>query len=225
MNGRGDRRALDHASPLAPVQIHATREGRWLRPAALALILPLALAACAKPSSQTYEARDVGRTIETSEASVVSSRVVKITGETNAIGPAAGGIGAAATTGAFVNGRNAGLLAVLAGLVGAGAGYAAQKQLNDREGIEYILRMDDGRTVTLVQNREGEEEPIADGAPVLVQLSGGYTRIIPDPTTDAGAGALPKPGDEDWIDPDQTGAAAPGEELPAPAGGPAAQQQ
>lgn len=172
-----------------------------MRTATYVVLIPLVLGACAYPSSGTYDAVDVGRTIETTEASVVSSRLVQITGETNAIGPAAGGVAAAATTGAFVKGRNSSLLALLAGLVGAGAGYVAQKELNDREGIEYVLKMDDGRTVTLVQNREGDEEPIADGAPVLVQLNGRYTRVIPNPTTGKAPG-------ENWVDPDRRGAAA-----------------
>ncbi len=167
-----------------------------MRTATCVVLMPLVLGACAYPSSDTYDAVDVGRTIETTEASVVSSRVVKITGETNAIGPAAGGVAAAATTGAFVKGRNTNLLALLAGLVGAGAGYVAQKELNDREGIEYVLKMDDGRTVTLVQNREGDEEPLADGAPVLVQLNGRYTRVIPNPTVGNAPG-------ENWVDPDK----------------------
>lgn len=172
-----------------------------MRTATCVVLIPLVVGACANPSSGTYDAVDVGRTIETTEASVVSSRVVQITGETNAIGPAAGGVAAAATTGAFVKGRNTNLLALLAGLVGAGAGYVAQKELNDREGIEYVLKMDDGRTVTLVQNREGDEEPLANGAPVLVQLNGRYTRIIPNPTAgDASS--------ENWVNPDQRGTSA-----------------
>lgn len=160
------------------------------------VLAPLVLAACSHPSSQNYEAVDVGRTIETTQAAVVSSRVVEITGDTNIVGPAAGGVAAAATTGAFVSGSNSGLLAVLAGLVGAGAGYFVQKSANDREGIEYVLKMDDGRTVTLVQNREDDEQPLPDGSPVLVQLNGRYTRVIADPTVEDAAGEI-------WIDPDK----------------------
>ncbi|MGI9511170.1 MAG: hypothetical protein ACR2QJ_17670 [Geminicoccaceae bacterium] len=160
------------------------------------VLAPLVLAACSHPTSNTYDAVDVGRTIETTQAAVVSSRVVDITGETNAVGPAAGGIAAASTTGAVVSGSGSGLLAIVAGLVGAGAGYLFQQSANDREGIEYVLKMDDGRTVTLVQNREGEEEPLPDGSPVLVQLNGKYTRVISDPTIEDAAGEI-------WVDPDR----------------------
>ena len=167
-----------------------------MKAATCVVLVPLVLTACSHPSSDTYDAVDVGRTIETIQASVVSSRNVEITGETNTVGPAAGGIGAAATTGAFVNGSGSGLLALLAGLVGAGAGYLIQENANDRDGIEYVLKMDDGRTVTLVQNKEDDEEALPDGSPVLVQLNGRYTRVIADPTVE-------DPASEIWIDPDK----------------------
>jgi outer membrane lipoprotein SlyB len=186
------------------------------------LVAALVLAGCAHPSSSTYESGDVGRTIETAKASVVSSRVVNIAGDVNAVGPLAGGAaGAAGSAIAFSGGGNTGLIAVLGGLLGAGAGYLAQQQLNDREGIEYILQMDDGRTVTLVQNRASDEPPLPDGTPVLVQVSGQYTRVIADPRAERVGGA-------DWVDPDSVpaeagspiGAAAPAEAAIGEAGAP-----
>jgi outer membrane lipoprotein SlyB len=160
------------------------------------LAAALVLAGCAHPSGTTYETADVGRTIETTQGSVVSSRPVKITGDVNAVGPLAGGAaGAAGSALAFSSFSNTGLIAVLGGLLGAGGGYLAQKQLSNRDGIEYVLEMDDGRTVTLVQNREADEAPLPAGTPVLVQVSGQYTRVIPDPRAERVGGA-------DWVDPD-----------------------
>ena len=142
------------------------------------------------PRAPPIEAGDVGRTIETAQGSVVSSRAVEISGDTNAVGPLAGGAaGAAGSALAFSGGSNTGLIAVLGGLIGAGIGYLSQQQLNNREGIEYVLEMDDGRTVTLVQNRADDEVPLADGTPVLVQVSGQYTRVIADPRAERMAGA------------------------------------
>jgi hypothetical protein len=84
----------------------------------------------------------------------------------------------------------------------------AEKRVNDRDGIEYILQMDDGRLVTLVQNREVGEQPLADGTPVLVQLNGAYTRVMAHPgAVDHDAGG--------WVDPD---AAAPAPDAGASAG-------
>jgi outer membrane lipoprotein SlyB len=164
-----------------------------MRPIPLLLGAALLLSACSHASSTRYDATDVGRTIETTEASVISSRPVQISGETNLVGPAAGGALGAAGTGLIFQGS--GLAAVIGGVLGAGVGYLSQQQLNDREGIEYVLRMDDGRTVTLVQNRESDEPPLPDGTPVLVQVSGQYTRVIADPRAERVGGA-------DWVDPD-----------------------
>jgi outer membrane lipoprotein SlyB len=156
-------------------------------------VASLLLAGCAHPSSTTYETGDVGRTIETAQGSIVSSRVVKIAGDTNAAGPLAGGaLGAAGSALAF---QGSGLVAVIGGVLGAGIGYLAQKQLNNREGIEYVLEMEDGRTVTLVQNRASDETPLPDGTPVLVQVSGQYTRVMADPRAERMGGG-------DWVNPD-----------------------
>jgi outer membrane lipoprotein SlyB len=162
-----------------------------MRLAPCLLVGGLLLSGCSHPSSETYSAADVGRTIETTEAQVVASRIVKVAGETNAVGPLAGGALGAAGTGLIFD---RGLAAVIGGVVGAGAGYLAQRQASNREGIEYVLRMDDGRTVTLVQNRADNEQPLPDGTPVLVQISGQYTRVIADPRAERTGGG--------WTDPD-----------------------
>lgn len=162
-----------------------------------AIGLVLALAACTTSTSNTYSSRDIGVPIETSTATVLSSRVIDIKGEPGSFGPAVGGIAGGTTAGVTIgSGSGSTVAAVLGALIGAGAGYLAEQQLNSREGLEYVLQMDDGRTVTLVQNREGEEEPLPDGTPVLVQINSRYSRILPHPEID-GARAS-----GDWVDPD-----------------------
>ena len=181
------------------------------RPAAGLGMVALLLAGCSHPSSTTYDAADIGRTIETSEGSVLASRIVEITGGTDFVGPVAGGAAGAATSGLTFRGSGGGSIAVLGGLVGGGAGYLLQQVANNRQGIEYVLKMDDGRVVTLVQNREdNEEEPLADGTPVLVQISGQYTRVMVDPRAE-------RFGHGDWIDPDAVppvGTEGTGEPIP-----------
>jgi outer membrane lipoprotein SlyB len=164
-----------------------------MRAVALLMIAALVLAGCAHPSASTYEAGEVGRTIETQKGSVVSSRMVKVAGESNAVGPLAGGA-LGASSSALVS-RGSGLVAVIGGVVGAGIGYLTQQKMNNRDGIEYLLQMDDGRTVTLVQNRAADEAPLPAGTPVLVQVSGQYTRVIADPRAERVGGA-------DWVNPD-----------------------
>lgn len=190
------------------------------------------LAACSTPTSTRYDSSDVGRTIETTPGAVISSRVVDISGDSRNVGPIAGGAAGAAATGLAYGGRGSGWAALLGGLIGAGAGYLVESSARSHEGIEYIVRMNDGRTVTLVQNRAKAEVPIADGTPVLVQISGHYTRVIPDPTADrsgaagggtagaaggsAGGGTTAGGGSGGWVDPD-TVREAPAAGTPAPA--------
>lgn len=181
---------------------------------ACVLVAASLLVGCARSTSSTYEASDVGRTVETQPATVVSSRIVRVTGDTgNNVGPVAGGaLGAAGAGLAF----DKFWASVIGAVIGAGAGYVAQQRTGNREGIEYVVEMNDGRTVTLVQNRADNEEPVADGTPVLVQMGGRYTRVVPDPR-----GAERKRGGGQWVDPDTVGAGAPASTAgsPSPARG------
>jgi outer membrane lipoprotein SlyB len=180
--------------------------------AASLLIVTLVLAGCGGPSSTKYNSTDVGTPIETTEGTVVSSRVVDVSGDATPVGAVGGGAVGAASSGILFGG---GAPALLGGLLGAGAGYLAEKRVKSGEGIEYIVEMADGRTVTMVQNREDEEQPLADGTPVLVQVGSRYSRIIEHPRAEGG-GATGIP--QDWVDPDtidEDGLPAPPDQQPS----------
>ena len=172
--------------------------------AVLALLL---LAACTTSDSNTYNAGDVGSVIETSEATVVSSRIVTIKGGDNSgVGAVAGGA-VGATSGYVIagSGSGRGLGVVLGTVIGATAGYLAEGSARERDGIEYVVRMSDGRVVTLVQNRAEDEQPIPNGSAVLVQYGKDYTRVIPEPegaAAAAGGGGGSAGGTSGWTNPD-----------------------
>jgi outer membrane lipoprotein SlyB len=181
------------------------------RKVAVAAVLALLAAGCANPSSSRYNTSDVGQIIETSEGTVLSSRIVDIEGGDNAgYGAVAGG--AAGGTAGYVSMGNSsatGLVAVLGAIIGAGVGYLAEDSVRSREGIEYLVRLDDGRVVTLVQNREGEEVPMQNGTPVLVQYGNDYTRVVEKPAVLDGmppGGAAPT---GKWQNPDKPSAQPP----------------
>ncbi len=144
----------------------------------------LALAACGHQTSSTYNATEVGRVLDTSRAVVLSSRVVEISGEgeQSGYGPLLGGA-AGASAGYAIGGNDAGQVigTVLGGLIGAGLGWATEQSVDTREGIEYVLRLDSGKDVTLVQNRASDETPLPPGTAVLIQRGSGYSRVIPVP--------------------------------------------
>ncbi len=157
----------------------------------------LLVAGCSAASSAipTYDAAEVGQPIETTEGQVIASRVVEIAGDTTGTGPVAG---AAA----------GGILGPLGFLAGAGLGYATEWWMRGGEGLEYLVETTDGRTVTIVQERAGGEQPLPAGTPVLVQLGALATRVV----AYAGGGRKSGAGGAtDWVNPDT---------LPPPPGTP-----
>ena len=178
-----------------------------IRRTAIAAALALFAAGCADPSSSRYSASDVGQIIETTEGTVVSSRVVDIKGSENSGYGAAAGGAAGGTASHFTMGGS-GLVTILGAIIGAGVGYLAEDATRGREGFEYMVRMDDGRIVTLVQNREGEEPPIENGTPVFVQYGSEYTRIVAKPgILDGSSPSGPSPSIK-WQNPDQPSGAS-----------------
>jgi outer membrane lipoprotein SlyB len=161
-----------------------------------ASLAALFLASCATGTSGSYSASEVGQTVDTVRGQVVGSRPVAIKGEGSLIGAGAGGAAGAAGV-SLVGGEGA--LAVLGALLGAGAGYLAQSGLGNRNGVEYVVELEDGRTITIAQASAAEEEQLPPGAPVLVQLGSRSSRVLRDPRPrDASVGAQP----DRWIDPD-----------------------
>jgi outer membrane lipoprotein SlyB len=170
-----------------------------MRRTACYVVLMVSVAACSHPSSTTYDDTEVGQAIETAPGSVVSSRIVNVSDEPGVVGVSAGAGAGAAGGGLAVAGPAGLLVAIVGGVVGAAIGYMAEKQMKDRDGIEYVLKMHDGRLVTLVQNRDSDEQPLPHGARVLVQLHGQYARVVAHPEVDYNAGG------GDWADPDSGG--------------------
>ena len=167
------------------------------------------LAACSGPSRDVYKDSEVGQIQEVMEGRVVESRLINIeardSGSGSTIGGLAGGLGTLlSVSGGF------GLAAFLLGsAVGAVVGYMVEDAATDADGIEYILTLDDGRTVTVVQNRGDDEEPLPSGAEVFLQFGGNYTRVVERPQN------MPEPwSDPDaWVNPDDL---PPGMDAPRP---------
>ena len=150
----------------------------------LAALMVFLLGACSTSTSDTYNAKDVGSVIDTTEATVLTSRVVNIEGGENSGAGAVAGGAAGGATGLVIGGSGSSGTAgfLLGAVVGAATGYFVEESARSREGIEYVVRMNDGRVVTLVQNREEGEEPLPDGAPVLVQYGNDNGRELQQQT-------------------------------------------
>jgi outer membrane lipoprotein SlyB len=137
------------------------------------------LSACAHPSQNRYGFQDVGRATQVDYGRVVAVRQVEITGQNTGLGAAAG-MTAGMYGGAHIGNGSGQLGALLAGaIIGAVAGAAAEQAMADRQGVEYVIAIRKGKTVTIVQNIAKDDEPIRKGARVMIQTSGQYQRVLP----------------------------------------------
>ena len=122
--------------------------------ATAALIMPIA--ACTSDiSSSHYSTGSVGTVAQVMSGTVVSVRQVSVSSEDNnagtLIGGALGGIGGSTIGG----GSTAHALGAVGGaVIGGIAGNAAQRGLSSQGGYEYIVRLDNGNMVTVVQGTD-----------------------------------------------------------------------
>ena len=170
---------------------------RRARRSAIALVY--FLAACGSPTKDVYNVSEVGQIQEVLEGRIVESRFIDIDAKDSGNGMAAGGLAGGLSSLVFVSG-GFGLVAFLLGTaVGAVAGYVAEDVVTDRDGVEYILSLDDGRTVTVIQNRGDEDQPLPPGTEIFLQFGSNYTRVIERPKN------MPVPWNnpDAWINPDE----------------------
>lgn len=147
-----------------------------------ALAVLLALSSCARQISPgVYKGSHVGSVVETRTGTVQSARVVMVQEDEllqeNVVGGAVGGAVGGLAGSAF--GKGWGRTAATTGgvLAGATLGALAQRGAQRQEAMEYIVRMDDGGLVTVVQ---GLQPQIPIGRRVYVQVgSSGQSRILP----------------------------------------------
>ncbi len=141
-----------------------------------ALLPTFLLLACANPGQNRYMEAEVGKTQTISFGTIVTSREVEIQGESTGIGSAlgaTGGIGGVAAVSTTVTG------AVAAGIAAYAVGALVEEQMQKRRGIEYIVTLETGLTVTLVQNLNEGDRVLAVGERVFVQNAGAYQRVLP----------------------------------------------
>lgn len=143
----------------------------------VAVALSFAITGCASSTSGgSYSRNQVGSVNQAASGEVISVRQVQIEGTKSGIGAGAGAIAGGAAASQIGGGRTENLIAGVAGaLIGGLAGAAAEEGVTRGTGFEYIVRLDDGRTITVVQ---GGDVYIPPGSRVNV-LYGERARIVP----------------------------------------------
>ena len=133
----------------------------------------------ARQSQNVYNYDEVGKSTAVSFGTIVSSRVVDITGKNTGTGALVGGAAGAGVGSYAGNGSGSIWTAAAGALVGAAMGAAAEQAAADRQGIEYVVVLESGVTMTVVQEIGKNETPLQPGSRVMVQNSGSYQRVLP----------------------------------------------
>jgi outer membrane lipoprotein SlyB len=150
----------------------------------IALTTVLALTACGQPSQNTYNEADIGHNAVILYGIVKSVRPVDIKAQTTGVGAVAGA-GAGAVGGSYLGRGGGSLIGLIGGaVIGGIAGAVAEQQLENRQGIEYIVKFNSGLTQSIVQNIAKTDKPIDKGECVMVQMSGTYQRVLPTDDSD-----------------------------------------
>lgn len=147
---------------------------------AAAMAVAFTLGGCARNQSQNvYRYDEVGQATAVSFGTVISSRQVDIVGKNTGAG-ALVGAAAGAGAGSYIGNGSGSAWAAGAGLlIGAVAGAAAEQAAADRTGIEYVVTLETGVTLTVTQDIGKGEVVIPSGTRVMVQNTGGYQRVLP----------------------------------------------
>ena len=147
---------------------------------ALLLALPLTaagIAGCASDiDSNYYSTGSVGQVSQAQGCTVVSVRPIKVSTQ-NRAGTAIGGIAGGIAGSQIGGGNTAHLLGAVGGaILGGFAGNAAQEGLTSQQGYEYIVRLDNGNTVSTTQ---GADVLLNPGQRCQI-IFGNPARIIPN---------------------------------------------
>lgn len=140
----------------------------------------LLLTSCAREiSSDVYASSQVGEVSTTYAGVVKSVRQVLVQHgeqlEDNGLGLAGGGVVGGAVGNTVGRGRF--LPTAVGAIAGAVAGTLAEKKLKEQSALEYVVQLDNGNLITVVQ---GQDQVFAVGQPVYVLVSSfGRSRITP----------------------------------------------
>jgi outer membrane lipoprotein SlyB len=144
------------------------------------LVASLAVAGCARQTNpNVYSGASVGESIRTSSGVIESARFVEIQEydrlQDNTTGGLIGGVAGGVVGSRFGGGWGKALAVGAGALVGATAGAAAERELKRQQAIEYVVRLDRGGYITVVQGTEPQLRP---GTRVFVQeASRGRARV------------------------------------------------
>lgn len=142
------------------------------------LSVPFILAACASEQGGEVYSRDQVRQVQHFKVGTVESmHKVRIEGTKTPIGSTAGAVVGGIAGSGTSQGKTGQVAAVLGAVVGGVAGAAAEEAYTRENGIEYVIKLEDGSNVSVVQ-AVNDKEDIKVGEKVRVIESDGVARVV-----------------------------------------------
>ena len=134
------------------------------------------IVSCAEDiNDNSYRMASVGEANRVGQGVIISVRPVQIQGDSQA-GALTGGLAGGVAASTIGRGSGSVLASVGGALLGAFVGGLTQKELEEQQALQYIVRLTDGNMITVIQ---GMKNRLEVGQRVFV-LYGQETRLIPD---------------------------------------------
>ena len=148
-------------------------------------LFSLLFSGCTKQTGYIYKPNEAGKIMQTKNGTIISSRDVLISGlndEELNWGSIIGAVLAGTATYGLTEGdttlSQAGI--VIASIGGAMAGIFVEEKINTISGHEYIIELDNGDKIAIVQATDKSKKPIAVGNYVSIVYSGmNNVRVLP----------------------------------------------
>lgn len=144
--------------------------------AAISILVMMASGCASGLGGETYSRREAGTMQRVQYATILSLRPVKIEGTKSGIGTAAGAVAGGVAASGVSGGKTGTVAAVIGAVVGGLLGAATEEGMTRTDGVEFGLKMDDGREVSVVQALS-PNEVFRVGDKVRVLYSSGRTRV------------------------------------------------
>ena len=140
------------------------------------MMLMLLTACASNLGGASYQRGEVGTMQNVEYGTIVSLRPVKIEGTKSGIGTAAGAVAGSVAASGASGGKTGTVAAVIGAVLGGLAGSAMEEGMTRSDGVEFGLKMDDGREISLVQALT-PNEVFSVGDTVRVIYNGGRARV------------------------------------------------
>lgn len=144
----------------------------------LTVMLLILFTGCQTPlTSSSYQRQDARQMQTVLLGTVLSVNDVTIEGKPGAIGTISGAAAGVAVGQSIGQGTGKTAATIIGGAAGAIAGGVAEQKITTKKGIEITVKLDDGRTVAVVQEQSPGEFFKPGDAVQILQMQDGTARV------------------------------------------------